>query len=130
MRENRYARCATLNATPRCQRNTGDSIQEKPYRYFPSKYSKECNQCAEKKASEPMKCKCCRQTKPRLEFCHGLNKCQAVEHCAACKGLKQCAVERRKAWCDPEAERWTAKQNILVCGACKSERGCTDKESE
>lgn len=71
-----------------------------------------------------------RQIKPRSGFCHGPNKCEALNHCAACKGLKQCAVERCKAWCDPNAERWTAKQKILVRGACKTERGFTDKDPE
>ena len=62
-------------------------------------------------------------------FFHGANKMQAMNSCAACKDHKQCAVEACKAWRDPDAERWTKKQKILVCGACKSDRGCTDKES-
>ncbi len=75
-----------------------------------------------------MKRKRCKETKPRSDFWHGPNKCQALDHCAACKDLKLCAVEACEAWRDPDAEHWTARQTILVCGACTSERGCTDKE--
>jgi hypothetical protein len=76
-----------------------------------------------------MKCKRCKETKPTKDFWHGPNKCQALDHCAACKDHQQCNVKKCKAWRDPDAEHWTAKQKILVCGACKSERGCTDKET-
>ena len=72
-----------------------DCTQEKPYHDFPTNYSKKCNQCAEKKASESMKCKRCGQTKSRSDFCHDPNKCLALDHCAACKDLVECKVCRR-----------------------------------
>jgi hypothetical protein len=78
---------------------------------------------------KPTDCIRCGRTKPKSDLCHGTNKNRPHDYCAACKDHKQCAVETCKAWCDSDAERWTTKQKILVCGACKSDRGCTEKES-
>ena len=49
--------------------------------------------------------------------------------CETCRDHKQCAVELCKAWCDPDAERSTARQNLLVRGTCNSSRGYTDTDS-
>ncbi len=111
------------------QKTCQSCSQDKPNGDFASSIAKKCRPCAEEAANEPMKCKRCEETKPTKDFWHGPNKGQALDHCAACKGHKQCDVKKCRAWRDPDAERWNAKQKILVCGACKSERGCTDKET-
>ena len=111
------------------QKTCQSCSQDKPNGDFASSIAKKCRPCAEKAANEPMKRKRCKETKPTKDFRHGTNKSQALDHCAACKDHKLCAVEACQTWRDPDAEQWQAKQTILVCGAGKSERGCTDKET-
>ena len=42
----------------------------------------------------------------------------------------RCFSEGCKKWYDPAAEGWSAKQKILVCRKCKTDRGCTDKDPQ
>ena len=97
MCENRHARYATLNATQRCRRNfaahalrrnlSATSLQKTP--------TNATNARRRRPASRRSECKRCGQTKPRSDFCHGPNKWQALDHCAACKDHKECKECRR-----------------------------------
>ena len=129
MYEKWCARYAILSGTHRCPKNMPKLQPRETLRRLRVRPSKKMQTVRRGGGERTDEVQALRRDKTDEGFLARPEQVSGLDHCAACKGHKQCDVKKCWAWRDPDAERWSAKQKILVCGACKSERGCTDKET-
>jgi hypothetical protein len=122
---------------PHSRCNACDNIHEcikckvkKPFTEFATSLKQTCRECETEAAKSWLLCRRCNTEKQAEDFQNPKDRRRHRDHCHDCAKKRQCDVEGCKKWYDPAAEGWSAKQKILVCRKCKTDRGCTDKDPQ